>query len=404
MIDARFVNPIKLSADSISSVSSLCDVLDISQKELGEVLALSGEERYSSKEISKAGGKSRIVHNPHKLVRKIQRRINNRIFTAENYIQWPSYLYGSVSNQEYDVEDDQTYLNGKDYVSCAARHCQASSILKLDVQDFFDNIHIGLVEQVFKDFLCFPEPVAKVLANLCSRNEHLLQGALTSSYLASLCLWDVEGKVAERLGRKGLVYTRLVDDITVSSKSIKTDFTYAKNIIIGMLESKDLPVNEAKTQVHRASTKPLTVHGLRVGFSTPRLPADEVRRIRAAVRNVESLAEEPNYRVKHAYRKDFNVCMGRVNKLQRVGHSQYDALVSRLEKVQPLPSKRDIGRVRSMIERLRSDYPKRAHTYWYRVRFYKVHERLNILKRTYRHEALDFRIELKALKPPKSGQ
>lgn len=396
------LHPQKKSDNSISTVASLSEALGVSCEELIAVSMMSPEQLYTEKTIPKAGGKERTVFNPHRRLRKIQRRINSRILADKDMVKWPVYLYGSISNQEYDVEDFS--LNGKDYVSCAARHCGARSLLKLDVQSFFDNIHFDAVFDIFSGFFKYPEEVSRILATLCCRGEHVVQGGITSSYLASLCMYDVEGNVAKRLHRKGLVYTRLVDDITISAKSVKADFSYAKNLVIAMLESKDLPVNDAKTQIHRAGTKPLTVHGLRVGFSTPRLPADEVRRIRAAVRNVESLAAENNYRTSHSYRHDYNRCMGRVNKLRRVGHNQHENLKRRLLLIKPLPSLKDIGRAKQMVERLRSDFPTRAHLYWYRKRYFKLQERLNVIKRTYTHVAHDFRVELKGLKPIKNQQ
>jgi RNA-directed DNA polymerase len=124
-----------------------------------------------------------------------------------------------------------------------------------------------------------------------------------------------------------------------------------------------------------------------------------VRRIRAAVKNVEPLAKEANYRTTHSYRHDFNRCMGRVNKLARVGHLQHKKLIRRLKSVQPLPSRRDIERVGVMIERLKKDHPAKVDTYWYSRRFYLAHERLNLIKRTFPSAAAVMRASLKGLMP-----
>lgn len=387
--------PVKVSSGAIASLPSLCSTLGLSEDELNYALSIAESERYTPKEVSKAGGKVRVVFNPHIAIRRVQRRINERIFSNPHVISWPDYLYGSIPNQM----DGLGVEISKDYISCAARHCGARSILKLDVESFFDNIQDYLVLDIFSEFLkCSPD-VAQILTNLCCYQGRVVQGALTSSYLASLCLYDVEGTVAHRLSRKGLTYTRLVDDITVSSCAVGTDFSYAVKLITDMLVAKDLPVNETKTRVMRVSTEPLTVHGLRVNFSSPRLPADEVGRIRAAVRNIESLAKESNYRTSHSYRHDFNRCVGRVNKLQRVGHDQHLPLLIRLKRVMPLPSPRDIGRAKDMVDRLSRDYSARKHTYWYRARYYRVQERLNVLRRTYWRVADELRGRLKELQP-----
>ncbi len=352
--------------------------------------------RYTTVEAQpKADGSVRSVSNPHFLIRKIQRRLNKRIFSNGALIGWPDYIFGSIPNQfdALGVEAD------KDYIACAARHCGAKSILHLDVQSFFDNIHRTQVLAIFEDFLKYSEAVSDQLADICCNGENLVQGALTSSYLATLCLWDVEGEMVNRLNRKSLTYTRFVDDITISSKVASYDFSYAQGIVQDMLASKDLPINSGKTRVRRISSEALTVHGLRVNFSQPRLPSDEVRRIRSSVQNVEKLAVESNYRQSHSYRKDFNRCMGRVNKLKRVGHKQHADLLKRLREILPLPSFKDIERAHLMVARLKDSYQAKGDSFWYRRRFYATHERLTILDRSFHAIAVKLRGELRLIRP-----
>lgn len=388
-------NPLKVSKNSVSSRANLCSLLRISDEFLSTVLALNQDDRYTKKDnVKKAGGVNRPIYNPHRFLRKIQKRINIAIFSNHYVIKWPHFIYGSVPNQKNNDAYDR-----KDYVSCAGRHCGAKSLLKVDVSSFFDNIHQDIVFEIFYKFLKYDEEVSRILTDLCCHNSHLVQGGLTSSYIASLCLYDVEGRVVERLNRKGLTYTRLVDDITVSSSALATDFTYALKIISDMLTDKDLPINESKTRIYRTSTEPLTVHGLRVSFDTPRLPADEVGRIRAAVRNLESLAAQPGYRTSHDYRHDYNRCMGRVNKLHRVEHGQHKPLLKRLNAVKPLPSRRDVNRAKDMVARLEKDFDTKKHTHWYKSRFYRVMERLIVLERIYDKTSQQLRSKLSKLKP-----
>lgn len=390
------LNPKKVSTGSISSIENLCSALSVSLQEIYGALSLSDEEKYTVSQIPKSDGSFRLVYNPHYLLRKIQRRINKRIFSRLSIVQWPDHLFGSVPNQR--DPKNQSMIN-KDYVSCAAKHCGAKSLLKVDVKDFFDNIHKDIVLDIFENFMKFDRETSELLAEICCFKSHVIQGALTSSYLASLCLYDVEGAVVERLMRKGLVYTRLVDDITVSSKISSYDFSYSLDIVRSMLTSKELPLNIAKTRSIYVSSEPLTVHGLRVAFPEPRLPSGEVSRIRAAVKNIENLASERGYRTTHAYRHDFNRCMGRVNKLVRVGHNRYESLLGRLKKIFPLPSKKDIERANAMLERLMRDCSAKRSTYWYAKRYYKLQERLIVLKRSFPATTKEIRKSLKGLQP-----
>lgn len=392
--DVFYERPYRLAAGSVGSVAALSSALGLEADELEEALWLEERVRYKERRVQKADGTQRIVFSPCRLLRRVQGQINSRLFKAGGMLSWPSFVFGSLPNQEVDGN-----IDFRDYIACARRHAGARSILKVDIKDFFDNVTQPLVEEIFSEVFKYPPPVCEALSNICCYEGHLVQGALTSSYLAALAFHNVEGRVVARLGYKRLTYTRYVDDITVSSANASANFDFAFSIIKEMVESKDLPLNMAKTMVLRASTAPLVVHGLRISSSQPRLQIKELSRIRAAVRRVENLAKEPNYRTAFGYRKDFNRCMGRVNKLARVGHSQHKSLVRRLRAIEPLPSPKDIERIRDMISRLQRDYGTKRNTYWYRARFYTVHERLNILQRTFRGEAKNFRHQMKSLLP-----
>lgn len=388
------LNPVKVSTESIVTVESLCSALNITLDELNEVRSIPHGERYTPSQIPKKDGTMRIVHNPHFRLRRIQRRINKRFLSRQSVVSWPDHIFGSIPNQF----DSGHIEHEKDYVACARVHCEAKSILSIDIANFFDNIHITRISKIFHEFFKYGEEVSDILAEICCHNGSLIQGALTSSYLATLSLYEVEGKVVERLSKKGLRYTRLVDDITVSSRVAGYNFDYAKALLEEMLIDMDLPLNTSKTRIQYNSTVPLMVHGLRVAFKEPRLPGDEVRKIRAAVHSIELMAREPNYRTSHPYRRDFNRCMGRVNKLSRVGHQQHSTLVSRLRKVVPLPSPKDIERAIKIIAKLEADYPTKRGTFWFSKRYYLAHERLNILKRSFPGISKELRRRLKPIR------
>lgn len=285
-------------------------------------------------------------------------------------------------------------------MACASVHCGAKSILKVDVKDFFDNISKDIVYDIFNGFLKFNSEVSEALTDICTYDRsHLVQGALTSSYLATLALFNIEGRIVQRLALKKLKYTRFVDDITISSVNSRYDFDFAKSIVINMLHEKDLPVNLSKTKVYYSGSEPLTVHGLRVSFNQVRLPSDEVRKIRAAVKNIEIIANDTSYRKTGSYRKDFNKCMGRVNKLSRVGHKQHESLVARLNKVYPLPSFTDIKKTKDLIEKIRSKYDDGKNYFYYHKMYYAAMEKLNLVKRSFPNTAKNLRLRLRGLRP-----
>ena len=380
----------------ISSVSGLCKALAVTRDELFQALRLAEDVRFQPiPERRKPDGTIREIYNPHPLIRKIQRRLVTRLLSRSVAFRWPDHLYGSIPN----VSRPDGEVQSKDYVACARRHCGAKSLLKLDIKNFFGNVHHDTVYRIFRDLLGYGNRVSKVLACLCTHKGSLPQGGLTSSYLAMLSLHDLEGYVVERLRLKSLVYTRYVDDITISSKVLNYDFGYASKIVDNMLIERGLPLNVQKTRIERISTSPLMVHGLRIAFDKPRLPADEVGRIRASVRYAELLYLEANFRFTSSYRKAFNRCLGRVNKLKRVGHSQHKALLDRLLRVRPLASKKDLVRAHATASRLANEYSLHKETYGYHRRFYLLQERLNLIQRTYPKIAKSLRSKLNIIRP-----
>lgn len=381
VIDGRFPNyPEKTSEKSIASLASLSDVLDVSLANLESARLLSPQERYRFKGIPKAGGGERKVYNPSFLIRLIQSRINTRIFKA--LIRWPGYLFGSIPN---------TFVGGeevpRDYIACASKHCMSKSLLKVDISNFFDNIHRDHVFSIFSEFLKFPDSVSDYLTDICCYEDFLVQGALTSSYIATLCFWNHEGDVVKRLARKGLTYTRLVDDITVSSSKFDFNFDYAEHHIKMMLIDYDLPVNDSKKIILRDGIDPLHVHGLRVNYPSPRLPSGEVRRIRAAVHNVVKMSKVNNYRTSQSYRLMHDRCVGRVNKLKRVGHNKHSEFICQLMDVIPLPSRRDVREVEDSISYLELISKDKIGSKKNMRKLYLARYRVSIIRRIYKKEA-----------------
>jgi RNA-directed DNA polymerase len=263
MADLR---PIKISSQSIATIPNLSIALSMSELELDRIRKIPPDLRYKKFTIPKGSGGQRDVYDPIPLLRKVQHRINKRIF--QKTIQWPPYLYGSIPNEKVEKDGLSKTKIHRDYIACAQNHCEAKSILKLDISNFFENIHRETVKHIFDEFFHYPDEVAEYLTDICCYGERLIQGALTSSYLASLCLFDQEYKVVQKLNRRNLVYTRLVDDITVSSKFKGYDFSNAESHISNMMLEMDFPLNHSKTKIMRVGSAPLIVHGLIVDFST----------------------------------------------------------------------------------------------------------------------------------------
>ncbi|EMO9597607.1 MULTISPECIES: reverse transcriptase family protein [Pseudomonas] len=377
---------LKDGVDPIQSVDNLCSALDIPRSELDEVLALSDDERYIEISLPKSNGSRRLVYDPHPRLRRIQRRIKSRLLVSQ--ILYPRYLYGSLSDSEYP----------RDYIRCASIHCGAKVLLKADIKNFFDNISRRLVLEIFERVFHYPEEVSDVLSDLCTRAGVVPQGASTSSFLANLCLLN-EWCFVRDIQYEKLRYTRLVDDITISSTTTGKDLSRCMRTLTAMIESAGFELNENKTGIEHVTTKAFSVHGLRINKPSPCLPREEVRRIRADVHNLKRKASVPNARVSFEYRKLYESISGRVNKLKRLNHGRYNELRRQMNAILPLPSTKDIKRCQIMLATLERDYDLHRDSYLYKLRYSRLIHRLGILKRIYLHEAAAIRDALQDLKP-----
>lgn len=381
--------PTKLTEESIFSIENLLSALGICEDDYKTIEALDTKKRYTAIHLTKKNGDERIVYDPHPLIRKIQRRIKSRIFTQ---IKYPTYLYGSISDIEVP----------RDYISCASKHCKARTILKVDITSFFDHIDYDSVYKVFRELFSYSDEVSEALADICTRDGVVPQGAPTSSFIANLVFFDVEGRIVKGLERQNLSYTRLTDDITVSSPTQDKNLTKVKATIVSMIENAGFIVNTDKTSIESISTAAFKIHGLRVDKEKPQLPRDEIKRIRAAVNNLKVLSIQPNARTSFKYRKLYESVSGRVNKLSRTGHPRYHKHRQELKKILPLPAKKDIKRCIVMLSTLQRDFESFCDSPLYMKRYHRLRHRLILLQRTYKHEAKKIWAALKELTPTKS--
>lgn len=376
----------------IKTINNLSLHLGVHVNDINKALLIPADSRYKdpSSPAYKKDGTKRLIKSPRDPIRTLQRKINTTLFC---HLKWANYLYGSIPKGEKgDV---------KDYINAAAIHCEGKSVCKLDIADYFNNITEHHVSNLFNDFFRFSEDVSKVLTDIVSYKSNLVQGALTSSYLAMLLFWDLEPQLVTRLKYKGIKYTRLVDDITLSSNVHDFDFSLAIKLVEDMLKAKDLHLNQVKIQSSSISTQLLLVHGLNINNKLPCLPKGELKRIRAAVHSISCVKDE-KMRRENWFRKDYEKCLGRVYKLKSFGKNKsFNNLINKLNKVRPLASSKDLKYAKKRVQSLKSDYKKgkKKASFAYRKRYFFAQYKISFLKVEFPQAYLILRSELKKVKP-----
>ncbi|KJG11967.1 reverse transcriptase family protein [Photobacterium iliopiscarium] len=371
---------------SIASVEVLAKTLGVHLKLLNNI-ASKVEESYSSYVLPahKVSGKIRTVFEPKHELKKIQKRINSRIFER---VIFPEYLIGGIK---------ATPTIPRDYVQNARIHSKSKTLINLDVRNFYPTIKAQEVKKIYKYFFKFSDEVVELLTLLTTYKGAVPQGGCTSSYLANLIFFNSEYQIVSSLRGQNIRYSRLLDDITISSTSeiSSKKITVIIKSVSAMLKKHNLSLKGKKTKISDRDEchKDFEVTGLWVKEAEPKLRKEEVRRIRQLVYHCQ--LESINGMDSDEYHKIWNNVSGLVTKLTRLKHSQGKKYRDILTLILPIYNDYEINKLKKKIN-FALKIPKEDH---YRIGVIKKYNQLNyklgILGRTHKGMAKDARKRLK---------
>lgn len=253
--------------EPIRSIAALARALRFDEAAL---VAAAAKANISYRPVPPKPGSTRETFDALGTLKVIHRRIKDTIFTQ---VYFPDYLQGS--------------LKQRDYVSNARKHANQQILICEDVKKFFPSIKAAKVQDVWCAFFGFSLPVAELLTQLTTKDGSLPQGSITSSYLANLVLWRDEPLLQAKMAVKGIMYSRYVDDMVMSSKKhlTKCDQTRAIAQVYGMLRKNGLSAKRNKHEIFSA-TEPMIATKLIVNRK-PSLPSKKRSQVRAQVRQLE---------------------------------------------------------------------------------------------------------------------
>ena len=170
--------------------------------------------------------------------------------------------------------------------------------------------------------------MSQCLTQLTTRQGELPQGAITSSFLANLVFWQDEPILHTKLASQGLIYSRYVDDIAVSSKAFLTNQEKSEVMrqIYGMLLKLGYQPKRAKHEISTSGAR-MEVTKLSVN-AKPGLGKAVYSRTRAAVRDIELRIS--NGEILSFERGPYAQAMGRVLHLERFHPGKAAPLKKRL--------------------------------------------------------------------------
>ena len=188
-------------------------------------------DHYTHFKLGKRCGGYRIISAPDATLLNIQKIIYKRILLSVNI-----HPASTGFRQNISVTHN------------AKAHLGNKQILKIDIADFFGSIKKYRIIKAFEK-IGYPPNISQVLAELCTLEGKLPQGAATSPTLSNIIAYDMDVKLISVAQKNNLAYTRYADDLTFSGEDISFEpvFSEINNI-----------VREEKFVIQRKKTRFLT--------------------------------------------------------------------------------------------------------------------------------------------------
>lgn len=207
-------------------------------------------KRYSRFYITKKNGKQREINAPVTKLMEIQTALNLILQTLYT-VQEPAFGFAA----------------GKNIIKNAAGHIGKKFVLNVDIKDFFPSIYFRKVKIMLErhpfNLSAEREPLAFMIANLCTENGCLPQGAPTSPILTNIICQRLDKNLQDFAKKFNIHFTRYADDISFSSN----EFVFTKRFmqeLESILKIERFQLNTEKTRIqgraYRQEVTGLTVN------------------------------------------------------------------------------------------------------------------------------------------------
>lgn len=215
----------------------LCDSISSALGIDPEYISIISKKNYKYKKyyINKKNGKKRLILQPSKELKVIQKWLLLNIF---------KFCPVSKNSAAYSI--------GNSVKKNALKHKNSNYILHMDIKDFFPSIHRNLVLDALQNnpslkSLSLRQEDLEFILDICLyKGNHLTIGSVSSPALSNIVMIDFDNRLQEKLNAIGsFIYTRYADDIIISSKSfIPKDLI---NMVEFLLKDYHFELNKEKT-------------------------------------------------------------------------------------------------------------------------------------------------------------
>ncbi len=307
------------SARPIVDLGTLARMLRVAPAELARVSGNADNLYRIGRQEKKKDGTIRLCYDALDPLKSMQARIQCLIL---NKVEYPRYLQGSIK--------DRRQPRGQ--AANARLHTRKRTLISEDIKQFFPSVRRVIIFDIWQKFFCFSPVVAECLTKLTTKDGALPQGAKTSSLLANLVFWDNEWSLVAELHERGIIYSRLTDDISCSSDAVlsKRQITECIEAIRTMCGRKNFQLKRQKQTIARAGYRMVTTK-LVVNAKTA-LPKEQRAAIRASVSTL--LGVPLTQRNSESFGEKYRRTSGRVSYLKQHHPNEAAQLRTLLKQVQ----------------------------------------------------------------------
>lgn len=309
----------ELGLPAILSLNHLATRSRVPYLYLRNVVARYEKNTYRKFSINKRSGGRRFIHAPEAPLAHVQKWIN-------------TYILRHVPVHKASF----AFSPGASIYKCAARHCGARWLIKMDITGFFESVSEIQVFRCFKALGYQPlvafelsrivtvgplgqsprhrDPVWKIREHNTSIPDYsalalgyLPQGAPTSPMLSNIVMKSLDEKIVCVARKAGLIYTRYSDDLTFSTtdkgfgRLAASEFVHTVN---SLLSASGFRPQHRKTKVVPPGSRKVVL-GLNVEGEKPKLRREFKDNLRMHLYYL--MKHGP---VEHAKERDFETIWG----------------------------------------------------------------------------------------------
>ncbi len=253
----------------IENLDDLANVTGIGRAPLRWMLY--GRHHYTTFQIPKRHGGFRAIARPKPALAALQR-----------------WILRSILDRLHSAPGCCGFERGSKLIDNATPHTGAKAILCLDIEGFFPSISAARVATVFR-IAGYRTDVASMMAQFCTRDGVLPQGAPSSPKLANLVCFRLDRRLRQFAEKSGFVYSRYADDMTFSGPS-SSRLAKALPMLEHIVNSTGFAVNRGKTRL-LGGGRALRVTGLVVSPHSVGIGRRKVRELRVRLHRLRTKSD-----------------------------------------------------------------------------------------------------------------